>query len=180
MAGRKDGKRKSGSGKRIEREHFHTDLIDRRTVKPNLTEVRFNEVVFKAGSNPKRDFYQRGIEELLIATGWKSIQPRTIIAQPKETYDPIRNLFFVEFPFTYSRKGGRYAMHSCRLYPGRIETYKCRKAHRCALLDIAPENPYRNWPEKKVPLELLIEYPCKCFNEEKEDHEGVLFLYRWR
>lgn len=189
MANRKDGSPKRGSGLSIPRVHAVADLIGRSNRSPSLIESEFWPIIFKRGFSENRVWHDKGLQELLLASGWKEIHPRTIEVSgkiPELHWD----YFFIDFPLSYARSRDRYSVQSARIYPGRIEMPKCRKAHRCGIIDIASENPFRagaEGPRKRRPgdarsgskskMELVIEKSCPCFNESERDHEGSIFLY---
>ena len=174
-------KRKKGTGKRFNRLHSAFDMIGKATRKPSLIEDPYFPTIFSKGSNESREWHPKASQELLLATGWKSVHEKTILA--KCQYPQLKDdHFFTEFPMTYSRSGDKYFLNACRLYLGRIEMPKCKKSHRCGIVDIVAENPFRlsvASTRRRPYLELLVEERCDCFNEESRDHEGTLFLYRW-
>jgi hypothetical protein len=155
------------------------------TALEGLREEEVFPVVFKSGHNERRDFYDRNIHELILATGWSKVHRKTIHGGVLE-WPRFDRIFFLEFPFSYSRSSNRYYLQNARIYPGRIEVLTCPKPHRCAVLDLGPENPYRERPSKKnyrvasQGMELLIEETCACFTGDEHDHEGSVFLYRWK
>jgi len=180
MADRAGGlPKKRGCGSRLSRKHSTLDLVGERTKVPNLIEEKIWPCVFIKGVNEKRAIYPKTQQELLLGTGWKWISKSTILANCKYP-TLIGEYFFIELPITYSRSNEKYFTSSCRLYLGKIEMPKCKQAHRCAVLDISSENPYRKGTQRKPLLELVVEEICSCFNEKGRDHEGTLILYRWR
>lgn len=173
-------KTRRGNGPRHPRLHTSHDMIGKSTRKDGLIEEPFYPSVFKKGFDERREFHDKALQELLLATGWKSVHEKTITVQVEKP-TLIEKFFFTEFPITYSKKRDKFFFSSCRLYLGRIEMPNCKKAHRCGVVDISTENPMRGlFSQKRVNLEVLVEKACSCFNEEERDHEGTLYLYRWR
>jgi|APSaa5957512493_1039668.scaffolds.fasta_scaffold10121_4 hypothetical protein len=197
MADRKDGKPKRGTGKALPRTHTVDDLIGTVNRSPKLIEDPLWPILFKRGVCENRAWHDKGFQELFLATGWKTMSSSTIAVSGRIP-ELHRHYFFIDFPLSYARSRDRYSLQSCRLYLGRIEMKKCRKAHRCGIVDIRSENPFRQTAEGEmgkggkyfqrkreedkrsgsiVDLELVVEEICECFNEEGRDHEGTIFLY---
>lgn len=185
MASRSDGEKKKGNGKCIARTDTFTSRIGLHTKVDHIKEQEIYPVIFKKGENYDRTFYSRALQELLLGTGWQTIHPRSIYATVNSFPTLALDFFFTEFNMTYSRSANRYKMNAVRVYPGRIEMISCKKAHRCAILDVMSENPYRvktadrHTGARSKGLELIIESTCSCFNEREIDHEGSIYLYKW-
>lgn len=186
MADRADGAKKKGNGKSVPRVETFVDRVGLQTKKASIVEQEIYPVTFKKGQNHDRTFYPKALQELLLGTGWQSIHERSIFATVNSYPTLNEDFFFSEFNMTYSRSNRRYKLNGVRIYPGRIEMLSCRSAHRCAVLDVLNENPYRiktpyrHTGARSTGLELIVESACACFNEEGIDHEGSIYLYKWR
>lgn len=162
------------------------DILDVRTRKLALFEFT-QLMLFEVGTPPRRatrTWHPRNIGELLLGTGWKSLEEKTVWCSLTNTKAakklPLRDLFCVEIPFAYAWIADKYRMDIARLYPGRVEFDTCDKAHRIAILDIAAEDQYRPRGIPEHCYELLVEKICPCFHDGTTAHEGDLVLYRWR
>lgn len=123
-------------------------------------------------------FHPKEIEELILITGWQSIEETAIWCHMPSLKGgrihrvPFDRLVSVESMTSSVWIADKYERRPIRLWPGRIEMLECDRPHRVTMLEPRepdPPNFYR----------ILCEEFCPCYFDGEREHEGSIFFYTW-